>query len=134
MTGDKLAVTPQSLYSCSVTTGPSRTGGAMATNVAPINHIRLDEAGRAWIDGTSYSVLDIVLDHLAHGWSPEEIHFQHYGEVSLARIHAALSYYFDHQKDLDAQIEAELREVAALRTRAGPSPLAARLKKQGLLS
>jgi uncharacterized protein (DUF433 family) len=36
------------------------------------------------------------LDHLAYGWSPEEMHYQH-PPLSLAQIHAALAYYFDHQ-------------------------------------
>jgi hypothetical protein len=36
-----------------------------------------------------------VLDKLAYGWSPEEIHFQH-PALSLAQIHAALSYYYEN--------------------------------------
>jgi hypothetical protein len=40
-------------------------------------HIILDERGVAWIDDTNMKVIEVVLDKLAHGWSPEEIHFQH---------------------------------------------------------
>jgi hypothetical protein len=40
----------------------------------------------------------------AHGSSPEEISFQH-PHLSLAQIHAALSYYYDHQQEIDAYIE-----------------------------
>ncbi len=37
----------------------------------------------------------------------EEIHFQH-PHLSLAQIHAALSFYYDHQRQFDAQIAVNL--------------------------
>ena len=46
---------------------------------------------------------------MAYGWSPEEIHFQH-PHLSLAQIHGALTYYYEHQSDLDAQIRRGLEE------------------------
>ena len=104
----------------------------MSSAVAPVSHIRVED-GRAWIDGTSYKVLDVVLDHLAYGWSPAEIHFQHYGEPSMAQIHAALSYYYDHQAELDAEIQEQLRRVEALCAQAGPSPFVERLRAEGKL-
>ncbi|MGH8056756.1 MAG: DUF433 domain-containing protein, partial [Candidatus Entotheonellia bacterium] len=51
-------------------------------------HIYLDDRGVAWLDDTNVKVIEVVLDKLAHGSSPEEIHFQHHG-LSLAQIHAA---------------------------------------------
>lgn len=104
----------------------------MSSTVAPAAHIRVED-GRAWIDGTSYKVLDVVLDHLAYGWSPAEIHFQHYGKVSMAQIHAAMSYYYDHQAELDAEIQQQLRRIETLRAHAGPSPLVERLRAEGKL-
>lgn len=55
-------------------------------------HIEIDERGVAWITGANTKVIEVVLDKLAYGWSAEEIHFQHQG-LSLAQIHAALTYY-----------------------------------------
>ena len=52
--------------------------------------IKLDSQGVAWIGGTKMKVTEIVLDKVAYGWSPEEIHFQH-PALSLAQIHAALT-------------------------------------------
>jgi uncharacterized protein (DUF433 family) len=98
----------------------------------PATHIHLDEVGVAWIDDTNVKVIEVVLDKLAHGSSPEEIHFQH-PDLSLAQIHAALSYYYDHQQVLDATIEEQLREVEALRAQAGESPLRQRLRALGKL-
>lgn len=96
-------------------------------------HIRLDEHGVAWIDDANVKVIEVVLDRLAYGWSPEEIHFQH-GHLSLAQIHAALAYYYDHQESLDADIARQEQAVQRLRQEAGESPLVARLKARGLLS
>jgi hypothetical protein len=56
-------------------------------------------------------VTEIVLDTLACGWSPEEIHFQH-PHLSLAQIHGALTYYYENQ--LDSQIRRRLEEADQL--------------------
>jgi uncharacterized protein (DUF433 family) len=97
----------------------------------PFDHIRIDEQGRAWVAGTATRVLEIVLDQLAHGWSPEEIHFQHGAQLSMAQIHAALSFYYDHQAELDAEIQSEMDEVARLRAQVGDSPLRQRIRSAG---
>lgn len=77
-------------------------------------HIRLDEHGTAWIDDTQVKVLEVALDEIAHGWSAQEIHLQH-RNLSLAQIHAALSYYHDHRQELDAEIERRYVQVDVLR-------------------
>jgi uncharacterized protein (DUF433 family) len=38
-------------------------------------HIRLDERGVPIIAGTTMKVVELVMAHMAHGWSPEELHF-----------------------------------------------------------
>ena len=103
----------------------------MAMIVDP--HIKLDERGVAWIDDANVKVIEVVLDRLAYGWSPKEIHFQH-RHLSLAQIHAALAYYYDHQAMLDAEIARQEQMAHRLRQEAGDSPLVARLKARGLLS
>jgi uncharacterized protein (DUF433 family) len=97
------------------------------------SHIRRDPRGVAWIDDTNVKVIEVVLDRLAHGWSPEEIHFQHPG-LSLAQIHGALAHYYDHQAELDAEIASQEEAVRQLRTEAGDSPLVTWLRARRLLS
>ncbi len=75
--------------------------------------IELDGEGVAWIGGTKVKVIEIVLDKIAYGWSPEEIHFQH-PHLSLAQIHGALTYYYENQSRLDAQIRHRLEEAGRL--------------------
>src|SRR5271156_4960525 len=80
-----------------------------------INHIRLDEGGLAWIDDTRIKVIEVAMDHLAHGWSPEEIHRQH-PSLSLAQVHSALAFYYDHQDEFDdaiAKSATRAEELAA---------------------
>ena len=95
-------------------------------------HIEIDERGIAWITGANTKVIEVVLDKLAYGWSPEEIHFQH-PYLSLAQIHAALTYYYDHQTDFDAEIIRQLKEVEAYAEAAKDSPGRRRLRERGLL-
>jgi uncharacterized protein (DUF433 family) len=97
-----------------------------------INHIQLDERGVAWIDDTNVKVIEVALDKRAHQSSPEEMHYQ-YPHLSLAQIHAALAYYYDHQAEFDAQIERELQEVRAMAAQAGESPTRKRLRTMGRL-
>jgi uncharacterized protein (DUF433 family) len=77
--------------------------------------IEIDREGVAWVSGANVKVIEVVLDKLAYGWSPEEIHFQH-PQLSLAQIHAALSYYYENQSRMNAEIDAQRREVERLAT------------------
>ena len=93
-------------------------------------HIRIDERGIAWIDDMNTKVIEVAMDMIAHGWSPEEIHFQH-SHLSLAQIHSALGYYYDHKDDLDEHIHRSAREVERLRSQTSESPLRKRLRDMG---
>ena len=95
-------------------------------------HIRLDDRGVAWIDETRTKVIEVALDQIAHGWSAEEIHFQH-PHLSLGQIHAALGYYHDHKVEFDAEIQLGLERVGELRTKAGESPIRKKLRAMGKL-
>ncbi|MBI1904180.1 MAG: DUF433 domain-containing protein [Planctomycetia bacterium] len=55
-------------------------------------------------------VAQIALDYLAHGWSADEMCRQH-PYLSLAEAHAAMAYYFDHQQEIDGEIQKELQEA-----------------------
>ena len=53
--------------------------------------------------------------------------FQH-PALSLSQIHSALAYYWDHQGEIDRDIERRSRFVEQARREAGPSPLAEKLR------
>jgi uncharacterized protein (DUF433 family) len=52
----------------------------------------------------------IVIYYLAYGWSPDEIRRQD-PHLTLAEVHAAMGYYYDHQREIDGEIAEELEEV-----------------------
>ena len=82
--------------------------------------IDLDDRGIAWIAGTKVKVTEVVLDKIAYGSSPEEIHFQH-PHLSLAQIHGALTYYYENQDEVDGQIRRGLEESDELAARVSDS-------------
>lgn len=69
----------------------------------------------------------IVMDFLAHGWSPDEIKRQ-YPYLQMGEIHSAFAYYYDNKEEIEREIEEELREVDALRAQAKESPVQKRLR------
>jgi uncharacterized protein (DUF433 family) len=91
-------------------------------------YLWLDDRGVAWVDDTNTKVIEIVLDRIAYGLSPEEIASEHYSRLSLAQIHAALAYYYDHQAAFDAEIERQVHRADALRARTADSPGRTRLR------
>lgn len=97
------------------------------TAAETITHIVRDERGVAWIDGKNVKVIEVVLDHLAYGWSADAIHEQH-PDLSLAEIHSALAYYYDHTAELDAEMAREEEELKRLRAATGESALQKRLR------
>ncbi len=90
--------------------------------------IEIDDQGVAWISDTKVKVIEIAIDKLVHGSSPEEIHFQ-YPHLSLGQIHAALSYYYEHQIELDAEIQHRWKEANALATFNAETPLQRKLRE-----
>ena len=95
------------------------------------DHILLDEDRVPMIAGTTMKVIELVLDHLAYGWSPEELHFQH-PHLTMGQIHSALAYYWDHKAELDQDIERRLQFVDQVQQTTKPTPLAERLKAKRL--
>ena len=101
----------------------------MAT--AAINHVVLDEQGVPYIDGTKTKVVEVIADYYFWGWTPEIIHRQ-YPYLSLAQIHAAFAYYYDHQQEIDAEIERRDRDMERLRAAQPETPGRKKLRDMGL--
>jgi uncharacterized protein (DUF433 family) len=77
-------------------------------------------------------VAQIVMDYLAHGWSPDEM-CRHYPHLTPAEAHAAMMYYYDHQAEIDAEIQAELAEIRSAQAAAPPTPFLLRMQAKGIL-
>ncbi len=77
-------------------------------------NIYVDERGVAWIEGTGIKVKEVVIDKVFWGMTPEEMLTQH-SHWALPQIYAALSYYYDHQAEIDEQIQHDIKEVEEMR-------------------
>ena len=77
-------------------------------------------------------VAQIVMDYLGYGWTPDEMVRQH-PYLRPAEAHAAMTYYFDHQDEIDREIQDEWQQVREEMARAERSPLYLRLKARGVL-
>ena len=77
-------------------------------------------------------VAQIVMDYLAHGWSADEM-CRHHPYLTLAGVHAAMAYYFDHQDEIDDEIRQEAEQAQREKQQAAPSPFFLRLRAKGLL-
>ncbi|MBL7184098.1 MAG: DUF433 domain-containing protein [Anaerolineae bacterium] len=95
-------------------------------------HVVLNGDNVPVIAGTSMKVIELVLGKMAYGWSPEELHFQH-PYLTLGQIYSALAYYWDHQEELNRDIEWRLQFVDQVRRAMEPSPLVARLRAKRLI-
>ncbi len=89
-------------------------------------HISLDSDNVPVLTGTRTKVVEIVLDHLAHGADADEIR-RHHTYLTLGQIHSALAYYYDHQEEVDRDIARRMRKVDEIRSRLGGSPIARKL-------
>jgi len=74
--------------------------------------------GQPRIAGTRLKVQHIVLEYEHLGWTPDQVCDAHPG-ITLAQVHAALSYYYDHKEEINKAI-CEDQEFAE-RLRAGLS-------------
>jgi Uncharacterized conserved protein len=93
-------------------------------------YIELNENKVPYIAGTTMKVIELISGHLAFGWSPEEIKFQH-PYLSMSQIYSTLAYYWDNKEELDADIQRRFENVETLRQQAGESALVKKLRIQG---
>lgn len=84
--------------------------------------------GKPHLSGTRITVADVVLMHLRLGQALEEIAGKY--DLSLAAVHAAMAYYYDHRVEIDQSIEADAAFAEAFRHN-NPSLLREKLKALG---
>src|SRR6187200_271659 len=71
--------------------------------------------GKAIVVGTRIKVSQIALEYERLGWTPDQIIDAH-PHLTLAQVHDALSYYYENQAELDAELVAEAKLVEELRS------------------
>jgi uncharacterized protein (DUF433 family) len=69
--------------------------------------------GRPCIGGTGLRVTDIIMASIFQMQTPEELAVG-FG-ISLAQVHAAFAYYYEHQSELDEDIHNQILQSRAVR-------------------
>ena len=91
-------------------------------------HLMRDSKGTLWIDDSGYRVLDLAAEHLAHGWNAEILQENH-PDLSLAQIHAALAWFYDHEEEMRREMHHREAGAAKLLSEMEESPLQRRLRE-----
>lgn len=65
--------------------------------------------GEPLVEGTRITVSCLVLWHMKYSHTPEELQ-RLYPHLSMAQIHDALAYYYDHQAEIDGIIRSQEAE------------------------
>lgn len=102
----------------------------MESKATKYPHIELKPNGVPFVSGTTMKVVELVMAHLAHGWSPAELHFQ-FPYLSMGQIHGALAYYWDHKDVLDTDMKHRQEIAEELCSKKEPSTLIAKLGRRG---
>jgi uncharacterized protein (DUF433 family) len=95
--------------------------------------IRKNRSGqeRAYIVGTRVRVQDIYIDSEVVGKSPEQI-VTALPHLTLAQVHAALAYYFDHREEILREMREDEQFVSLMKEQTGPGPLELKLRESGI--
>src|SRR5260370_470366 len=97
-------------------------------SIALDRHIETDPAirgGKPHLANTRITVSDVALMHLRLGLAFEQIAARF--DLSLAGVHAAMAYYYDHRADIDRQAADDDAFIELMRHQT-PSKLQAKLK------
>ena len=73
--------------------------------------------GQPCIAGAGLRVADLVIAHLFHRRTPDELAADY--ALSLAQVYSALAYYYANEYDLDLAIRAQIDKARILKEQAG---------------
>jgi uncharacterized protein (DUF433 family) len=90
-------------------------------------YVAIEEKGIPIIKPTTMKIEELINERRMFGFGVKRQQEGH-PYLAIAQIHSALSYYFDHKKEIDAQIKYWNDLVEKMRKEAGSSPLAEKIK------
>ncbi len=91
----------------------------MSPSISHKQHIERRDDGTAYIVGTPIRVQDVYDWHELHRRTPDQIVSEH-PQLTLADIHSALAYYFDHRDEILRASAAAEETVVPAAVEAGP--------------
>jgi uncharacterized protein (DUF433 family) len=85
------------------------------------------------IRGTRIKVRHIAAEHVHWLWEAPQIQRRH-PDLSLAQIHSALAYYYDHKNEIDKALTRDDELADELQAACEQSPVRQKLRGLGLIS
>ena len=70
--------------------------------------------GSPVVKGTRTRVIDIVIEYTMLGRDPNEI-IEAHPYLDLSSVHDVLSYYYEHQQEIDTEIQDRVRYIEELK-------------------
>jgi uncharacterized protein (DUF433 family) len=99
----------------------------MLRTATDYRHIELDEQGRPIIAGTRFKV-HVLVNFWNDGWGVEDLH-DGFPDISMAQIHSALAYYWDHKDEIDRTLQELADFEESYRRTHDESPALQRLRE-----
>lgn len=91
----------------------------MAVMTVSTEHIEITPGvcgGRPRIAGSRIRVQDIYAYHVHHGWSAGKL-VEAFPTLTLAQVHAALAYYYDHREEIERAFNDDVAFGEEMRSR-----------------
>jgi len=88
------------------------------TSVLSLNYIGTNphiRGGRPHIIGTTIEVSALVIQHIVHRQSADEIAADYH--LTLSQVYAAFAYYYAHKAEMDTMIEERRHYAESLKER-----------------
>jgi uncharacterized protein (DUF433 family) len=83
---------------------------AMSLETVAYPHLDSSKPGRLVIAGKNFKVIHLIREHVAYGWSAEELALNH-PQLTLGEVYSALAYYADHREQMDGELAASEAEA-----------------------
>jgi uncharacterized protein (DUF433 family) len=90
-------------------------------------YVAIDERGIPLIKPTTMKIIELISERRAYKWGAKKQQEEH-PYLILSQVHSALSYYFDHKREIENDIKRRNEFVEEMRKKMGPSLLAERIK------
>src|SRR5437016_4773962 len=100
----------------------------MSSIARAYEHLDCSDPAHPLIAGKKFKIIHLIREHVAYGWSAEELALNH-PQLTLGEIYAALAYYADHREELDREIAATEKDAERMHAEPRHRGISARLKR-----
>jgi len=102
----------------------------MPASLSAYEHLTFNADGEPVIARARFKVMHLIREHVAYGWSAEELALNH-PQLSLGEVYASLSWYADHASEVNANLDAELARANSAHAKPENRRLSRLLKSTG---